>query len=101
MRSIGAMPWVRASATWEGLSRRKRRPPWRARAGGGGELGHVHDGEAGILQGFRGAAGGDQVGAVAAQGGGLVDQAGLVGNGDQGAADFEGGGHGALRFGSG
>ncbi len=65
--------------------------------GEAGEVGDVADFEAGVAEGVGGAAGGDELDAVAGEGAGEVDEAGLVGDGEEGAADgFEvglGGGH--------
>jgi hypothetical protein len=59
-------------------------------AGVGGDVG---DREAGVAQGFGGAAGGEELGAVGEQGVGEGEQAGLVGDGDQRATDWQRIGH--------
>ena len=51
--------------------------------GEAGHLGHLGDGQAGVLQQPGGAAGGQQVDAQGHQRGGEVGDAGLVGYGDQ------------------
>ena len=55
--------------------------------GEAGQVADVADRQAGVAQGPGGAAGGDQVHAEGGEGAGEVDQAGLVGDGEQGAAD--------------
>ena len=59
--------------------------------GKAGELGDVVDRQAGRRDRLRGAAGGDELDAVAGQRVGELDQAGLVGNGQQGAGNAAGG----------
>ena len=54
--------------------------------GKAGQLGDVLDLQPGLGDRLRGAAGRDQLDAVAGQRLGELDQAGLVGNGNQGAA---------------
>ena len=56
--------------------------------GEAGEVGDVAHGQAGVAQGLRSAAGGDEVDAVGGKRAGEVDEAGLVRNGEQGAADL-------------
>ena len=55
--------------------------------GKAGELGDVEHGEAGIGQRLAGAAGRDELDAVLGERAGEIDQAGLVGDGDEGAGD--------------
>ena len=57
-----------------------------------GVVGDVLDRDGGVAQRVGGAAGGEDFGPVGDEGAGEVEQAGLVGNGDECAAD--GGGHG-------
>ena len=63
--------------------------------GEAGEFADVFDGEAGFAEGAGGAAGRDQFDAVAGERLGEVDEAGFVGDAEEGAADWlEGGGCG-------
>ena len=55
--------------------------------GEAGEVADVADREAGVAEGFGGAAGGDEFDAVGGEGAGEVDEAGFVGDGEEGAAD--------------
>ena len=52
-----------------------------------GEVGDVADGKAGSAEGGGGAAGGDELDAVADKGLGEGDEAGFIGDGEEGAAD--------------
>ena len=91
------MPCAAIAAACSGLSRIASRPPCtfgmqRLHAavhhlGKAGELGHVAHLQAGVGERLAGAAGRDQLDAVAGERAGELDQAGLVGHGEQGAGD--------------
>ena len=55
--------------------------------GEAGEVADVADGQAGFAEGAGGAAGGDELDAEAGEGLGKLDEAGFVGDAEQGAAD--------------
>jgi hypothetical protein len=52
-----------------------------------GVVGHVLDGQAGVADGLGGAAGGEEFDAGRRERAGEVDEAGLVGDGEEGAFD--------------
>ena len=55
--------------------------------GEAGEVADVADLEAGVAEGFGGSSGGDEFYTVRGEGAGEVDEAGLVGYGEQGTVD--------------
>ncbi len=88
--------WCSASAAMcSGRSRRARSPPWTTRVQRldpavehfreSGHVAHVAHREAGVAQRAGRAAGGDEVPAEGGEALGELDQAGLIGNGEQGA----------------
>ena len=69
--------------------------------GEAGVVGDLFHRDTGLAQGFGGAAGGEDFDAVGSEGAGEVDEAGFVGDGDQGAADGDDAGHGRRLAGAG